>query len=57
MYIFQGQLAWFNATILVLGEGAAMVSLVFEAFFVDETLVEVFDVVSRYAIRTVSLFC
>lgn len=30
---------------LVLGEGAAIVALLFEAFFVDETLVDVFDAV------------
>ena len=43
--IFHGRLAWINATFLVLGEGAAIVSLLFEAFFVDETLVDVFDAV------------
>ena len=36
-------MAWLNATFLVLGEGAAIVALLFEAFFVDETLVDVFD--------------
>ena len=41
--IFHGKLAWLNATFLVLGEGAAIVALLFEAFFVDETLVDVFD--------------
>ena len=30
---------------MVLGEGAAIVALLFEAFFVDETLVDVFDAV------------
>jgi uncharacterized protein involved in cysteine biosynthesis len=34
-----------NAAFLVLGEGAAIVALLFEAFFVDETLVDVFDAV------------
>lgn len=34
-----------NGVFLVLGEGAAIVSLLFEAFFVDETLVDVFDAV------------
>ena len=34
-----------NATFLVLGEGAAAVALIFEAFFVDETLLDVFDAV------------
>jgi len=43
--IFHGRLAWLNATFLVLGEGAAIVALLFEAFFVDETLVDVFDAV------------
>jgi hypothetical protein len=47
LYVFHGRLAWFNAAVLVLGEGAAMVALVFEAFFVDETLVNVFDAVRR----------
>ena len=41
--IFHGPGAWVNATFLVLGEGAAIVALLFEAFFVDETLVDVFD--------------
>lgn len=36
---------WVNAIFLVLGEGLAIVSLLFEAFFVDETLVDVFDAV------------
>lgn len=43
--IFHGKLAWINATFLVLGEGAAIVALLFEAFFVDSTLVDVFDAV------------
>lgn len=37
-----------NGVFLVLGEGAAIVSLLFEAFFVDETLVDVFDAVLIY---------
>ncbi|TID22227.1 JmjC domain-containing histone demethylation protein 1 [Venturia nashicola] len=41
--IWQGRSAWFNGTILVLGEGAAIVGLLFEAFFVDETQVDTFD--------------
>ncbi|KAI4109977.1 MAG: hypothetical protein L6R37_000327 [Teloschistes peruensis] len=42
--IFHGKhLAWINAAFLVLGEGAAVTALLFEAFFVDETLVDVFD--------------
>ena len=43
--IFHGKLAWVNGVFLVLGEGAAIVALLFEAFFVDETLVDVFDAV------------
>jgi hypothetical protein len=43
--IWQGRSAWFNGTILVLGEGAAIVALLFEAFFVDETQVDAFDAV------------
>ncbi|KAI9881176.1 MAG: hypothetical protein M1830_007154 [Pleopsidium flavum] len=43
--LFQGPLAWVNGAFLVLGEGAAIVALLFEAFFVDETLVDVFDAV------------
>lgn len=43
--IFQGAGAWVNGAILVLGEGAAIVALLFEAFFVDETLVDIFDAV------------
>ena len=34
-----------NGAFLVLGEGAAIVALLFEAFFVDECLVDVFDAV------------
>lgn len=34
-----------NGAFLVLGEGSAIVALLFEAFFVDETLVDVFDAV------------
>ncbi|KAI4117742.1 MAG: hypothetical protein LQ345_002091 [Seirophora villosa] len=42
--IFHGRrLAWINGAFLVLGEGAAITALLFEAFFVDETLVDVFD--------------
>lgn len=41
--IFHGPGAWLNATFLVLGEGAAIVAILFEAVFVDETLVDVFD--------------
>lgn len=37
--------AFLNATFLVLGEGAVIVALLFEALLVDETLVDVFDAV------------
>jgi hypothetical protein len=49
MAIFYGKaLAWVNAALLVLGEGAAIVALLFEAFFVDETLVDIFDAVGIF---------
>ncbi|KAI4278814.1 MAG: hypothetical protein LQ337_000711 [Flavoplaca oasis] len=42
--IFHGRkLAFLNATFLVLGEAAAITALLFECFFADETLVDVFD--------------
>ncbi|KAJ5215092.1 hypothetical protein N7468_010771 [Penicillium chermesinum] len=41
--LFQGKGAWVNGAFLVLGEGAAIVAGLFEAFFVDETLVDIFD--------------
>ncbi|KAF2455213.1 hypothetical protein BDY21DRAFT_289748, partial [Lineolata rhizophorae] len=37
--------AWVNGTVLVLGEAAAAVAVLFEAFLVDETQVDVFDAV------------
>jgi hypothetical protein len=43
--IWQGRSAWFNGTIMVLGESAAIVALLFEAFFVDEAQVDIFDAV------------
>jgi len=43
--IFHGKGAWLNGVVLVLGEGAVMVALLFEAFFVDEALVDMFDAV------------
>jgi hypothetical protein len=44
--IFQGiASAWFNGTVLVLAEGAAIVALLFEAFFADEAQVDIFDAV------------
>jgi len=44
LLIFHGPTAWFNAVFLVLGEGQVLVALLFEAFMIDETLVNVFDV-------------
>ncbi|KAI9643180.1 hypothetical protein NHQ30_007796 [Ciborinia camelliae] len=41
--IWHGPGAWFNAAFLVLGEGQVLIALLFEAFLVDETLVDVFD--------------
>lgn len=41
--IFHGPVAWFNAAVLVLGEGALVIALLFEAMMVDETLVDVYD--------------
>ena len=43
--IFQGSSAWINGAFLVLGGGAAIVAALFEAFFVDETLVGIHDAV------------
>lgn len=43
--LFQGRGAWVNGAFLVLGEGAVLVAILFEAFFVDETQVDVFDAV------------
>jgi len=37
--------AWVNGTFLVLGEGAAIVAILFECFLVDETQVDVHDAV------------
>jgi hypothetical protein len=47
LLIFHGPTAWFNAVFLVLGEGQVLVALLFEAFMIDETLVNVFDVCPR----------
>jgi Etoposide-induced protein 2.4 (EI24) len=41
--IFHGPGAWVNAAVLVLGEGQVIIALLFEAFLVDETLVDIFD--------------
>lgn len=43
--IFQGAGAWVSGAVLVLGEGAVVVQALFEAFFIDETLVDMFDAV------------
>ena len=43
--IFQGSSSWINGAVLVLGEGSAIVAALFEAFFVDETLVDIHDAV------------
>jgi hypothetical protein len=40
-----GSSAWVNGTFLVLGEGAAVVAILFESFLVDESQVDVFDAV------------
>ncbi|KKY20045.1 hypothetical protein UCDDS831_g05035 [Diplodia seriata] len=45
LYVFHRAGAWVNGTFLVLGEGAAIVAILFEAFFVDETQVDLFDAV------------
>lgn len=44
--IFHGALAWPNAIVLTLGEGAVAVGLLFEVFLCDETQVDIFDAVS-----------
>lgn len=41
--IFHGNGAWVNAAFLVLGEGAAITALLFEAFLVDDTQARIFD--------------
>ncbi|KAI1338118.1 hypothetical protein F5Y15DRAFT_387666 [Xylariaceae sp. FL0016] len=41
--IFHGAGAWFNAVVLVLGEGLVIIQGLFEGFFVDECRVDVFD--------------
>lgn len=47
LYLFHRAGAWVNGTFLVLGEGAAIVAIIFECFFVDETQVDIFDAVRR----------
>ena len=44
--IFHSKGAWLNATFLVLGEGAAITALLFEAFLVDKVLADLFDSVA-----------
>ncbi|KAK3045992.1 hypothetical protein LTS18_013497, partial [Coniosporium uncinatum] len=43
--IFHSAGAWLNGTFLVLGEGAAITALLFEAFLCDETQVDIFDAI------------
>lgn len=43
--IYGKALAWVNAAFLVLGEGATIIAILFEAFLVDDTLVDIFDAV------------
>ncbi|KAL5627391.1 hypothetical protein BROUX41_003544 [Berkeleyomyces rouxiae] len=43
--IFQGWAAWAGATFLVLGEGLVIIQALFEGFFVDECLVDVWDAI------------
>ncbi|KAJ4398817.1 hypothetical protein N0V85_006188 [Neurospora sp. IMI 360204] len=44
LMIFQGKAgAWFNAIVLVLGEGHVVIQGLFEGFFVDEAQVDIFD--------------
>ena len=40
---WHGPLAWFNAVMLLLGVGAVLIALLFEAFFVDASQVAIFD--------------
>lgn len=40
--------AWVNGTFLVLGEGAAVVAILFESFLVDATQVDLFDAVMMH---------
>jgi hypothetical protein len=44
LLIFHGPAAWVSGVFLVLGEGQVVIALLFEAFLVDETCVDVFDV-------------
>ena len=46
LLLYQGGLAFVNTAFLVLTEGSAIIALLFEAFFVDETLAEIVDSVS-----------
>ena len=49
--IFQGWSAWLNGTILVLGEGAALVAVLYEALFADQTQVDIFDTVRFFSLH------
>ena len=51
LLIFHGPTAWVSAVFLVLGEGNVVIALLFEAFLVDETLVDVFDVCTQSFLR------
>ena len=39
LMIFHGHVAWFNTVFLVLGEAQVVITLLFEALLVDETVV------------------
>lgn len=49
LLIFHGPTAWVSAVFLVLGEGQVIIALLFEAWMVDETMVDAFDVKSSPA--------
>lgn len=55
MALFHGYLAFFNGIFLVLGEGQIIIALLFEALLVDETLVNVFDVIDYPVLACTSL--
>lgn len=55
LLIFHGPTAWVSAVFLVLGEGQVAIALLFEAFMVDETLVDVFDVSSTFPFASSSI--
>ena len=41
--------AWVNATFFILGIGTLLISILFEALFVDKTQVDIFDAVVRFS--------